>query len=135
MSLQTTLRLSDESLLDEGTRTRSLRGRCSGSASFASTLRAGTVTGRNSPKSCSSVVITSLWHQSGVPARELAERAGHARASMSLDVYGHVTPGVDVTSDCISTLIASSRVMHGCCTDARSPPQTRMNTRTVYLFV
>jgi integrase len=32
----------------------------------------------------------SLWHGHGVPAKELAERAGHARASMSLDVYGHV---------------------------------------------
>ena len=29
----------------------------------------------------------TVWHQSGVPARELAERAGHARPSMSLDVY------------------------------------------------
>ena len=29
----------------------------------------------------------TIWHQSGVPARELAERAGHARPSMSLDVY------------------------------------------------
>jgi integrase len=34
----------------------------------------------------------SIWHQSGVPARELAERAGHARPSMSLDVYSHVMP-------------------------------------------
>jgi integrase len=32
----------------------------------------------------------SLWRGQGVPARELAERAGHARASMSLDVYSHV---------------------------------------------
>jgi integrase len=32
----------------------------------------------------------SLWHGQGIPARELAERAGHARASMSLDVYSHV---------------------------------------------
>ncbi len=32
----------------------------------------------------------SLWHAQGVPARELAERAGHSRASMSLDVYSHV---------------------------------------------
>ena len=32
----------------------------------------------------------SIWHQSGVPARELAERAGHSRPSMSLDVYSHV---------------------------------------------
>jgi integrase len=34
----------------------------------------------------------TVWHQSGVVARELAERAGHARASMSLDVYSHVMP-------------------------------------------
>jgi integrase len=32
----------------------------------------------------------SLWHAQGVPARELAARAGHSRASMSLDVYSHV---------------------------------------------
>jgi integrase len=32
----------------------------------------------------------TIWHQAGVPARELAERAGHARPSMSLDVYSHV---------------------------------------------
>jgi len=34
----------------------------------------------------------SLWHHQGVPARELAARAGHSRASMSLDVYSHVMP-------------------------------------------
>jgi integrase len=34
----------------------------------------------------------SLWHGQGVPARELADRVGHARASMSLDVYSHVMP-------------------------------------------
>jgi integrase len=34
----------------------------------------------------------TLWHQSGVPARELAERAGHSKPSMSLDVYSHVMP-------------------------------------------
>jgi integrase len=32
----------------------------------------------------------SLWHGQGVPARELADRVGHARPSMSLDVYSHV---------------------------------------------
>lgn len=31
----------------------------------------------------------SLWHFHGVPARELADRAGHA-PSMSLDVYSHL---------------------------------------------
>jgi len=34
----------------------------------------------------------SLWHGQGVPARELAARAGHAKASMSLDTYSHVMP-------------------------------------------
>ncbi|TML72539.1 MAG: hypothetical protein E6G11_05230 [Actinobacteria bacterium] len=34
----------------------------------------------------------SPWHASGMPARELAERMGHSRASMSLDVYTHVMP-------------------------------------------
>jgi integrase len=32
----------------------------------------------------------SLWHAQNVPARELAARAGHSRASLSLDVYSHV---------------------------------------------
>jgi integrase len=34
----------------------------------------------------------SLWHGQGVPAKELAERAGHSKASMSLDRYSHVMP-------------------------------------------
>jgi hypothetical protein len=41
----------------------------------------------------------TIWHQSGVPARELAERAGHARASMSLDVYSHVMPPDEVSAE------------------------------------
>lgn len=40
-----------------------------------------------------------VWHQSGVVARELAERAGHARASMSLDVYSHVMPLDEIPAD------------------------------------
>jgi integrase len=38
----------------------------------------------------------TLWHQEGVPERELAERAGHSRPSMSLDVYTHVMPVADI---------------------------------------
>jgi integrase len=34
----------------------------------------------------------SLWHAGGMPARELAGRMGHTKASMSLDVYTHVMP-------------------------------------------
>jgi integrase len=41
----------------------------------------------------------TVWHQSGVVARELAERAGHARASMSLDVYSHVMPLEEVPAE------------------------------------
>lgn len=41
----------------------------------------------------------TIWHQSGVPARELAERAGHARPSMSLDVYSHVMPADEVAQE------------------------------------
>ena len=47
----------------------------------------------------------TIWHQSGVPARELAERAGHARASMSLDVYSHVLPPDEVAAERLQTLI------------------------------
>jgi integrase len=32
----------------------------------------------------------SLWHGQGVPPRELAERTGHSRTSITLDVYSHV---------------------------------------------
>jgi len=47
----------------------------------------------------------TIWHQSGVPARELAERAGHARASMSLDVYSHVMPPDEVDSGTLQPLL------------------------------
>ena len=47
----------------------------------------------------------TIWHQSGVPARELAERAGHARASMSLDVYSHVMPPDEVAVKELQPLI------------------------------
>ena len=49
----------------------------------------------------------TIWHQSGIPARELAERAGHARPSMSLDVYSHVMPADEVSAERVLALIAS----------------------------
>jgi len=49
----------------------------------------------------------TIWHQSGVPARELAERAGHARPSMSLDVYSHVMPPDELASERVLALVAS----------------------------
>jgi integrase len=48
----------------------------------------------------------TIWHQSGVPARELAERAGHAKPSMSLDVYSHVMPPDEAPSDRLQRLLA-----------------------------
>ena len=47
----------------------------------------------------------TLWHQSGVPARELAERAGHSKPSMSPDVYTHVMPVADVASERVLSLL------------------------------
>ena len=49
----------------------------------------------------------TIWHQSGIPARELAERAGHARPSMSLDVYSHVMPPDEVASVRFLSLLAA----------------------------
>jgi integrase len=41
----------------------------------------------------------TIWHHEGVPARALAERAGHSRASMSLDVYSHTLPPGEVARE------------------------------------
>lgn len=46
-----------------------------------------------------------LGHQSGVVARELAERAGHSKPSMSLDVYSHVMPAAEVASERFLSLL------------------------------
>lgn len=47
----------------------------------------------------------SLWHASGVPARELAERMGHSKASMSLDVYTHVMPPDEASPEKIASML------------------------------
>jgi integrase len=47
----------------------------------------------------------SLWHAMGMPARELAERMGHSKASMSLDVYTHVMAPEEVQTDRIAALV------------------------------
>jgi integrase len=47
----------------------------------------------------------TLWHQSGVPARELAERAGHSKPSMSLDVYTHVMPVAEVDTKRLTAVL------------------------------
>jgi integrase len=51
----------------------------------------------------------AIWHQSGVPARELAERAGHARPSMSLDVYSHVMLPDEVQAGTFQSLLTEGR--------------------------
>ena len=47
----------------------------------------------------------TLWHQSGVPARDLADRAGHSNPSMSLDVYSHVMPTDEVPRETVLSLL------------------------------
>jgi integrase len=47
----------------------------------------------------------TIWHQSGVVARELAERAGHSRPSMSLDVYSHVMPQFELLEETLRELV------------------------------
>ncbi len=69
----------------------------------------------------------SVWHFQGVPARELADRAGHAKASMSLDVYPHLIVPDEVDPEALkaillrrSTAPAVVTVMHPRCTGALS---------------
>ena len=61
----------------------------------------------------------SLWHFQGVPARELADRAGHSKPSMSLDVYSHVIVPDEVDPEALKALVsgrigsqAAAAVMH-----------------------
>lgn len=51
----------------------------------------------------------SLWHGQGIPARELAARAGHAKASMTLDVYSHVMPLDEVDAGALAELAKAKR--------------------------
>lgn len=51
----------------------------------------------------------SLWHGQGVPARELAHRAGHARASTTLDVYSHVMPLDEIDERQMRRLVTAER--------------------------
>jgi integrase len=48
----------------------------------------------------------TLWHQAGVPARELAERAGHSKPSMSPDVNTHVMPVAEVAAEQFQPLLS-----------------------------
>ncbi len=51
----------------------------------------------------------SLWHGQGVPARELADRAGHANPSMSLDRYTHVMPLDELPRETLEALLVTRR--------------------------
>ena len=51
----------------------------------------------------------SLWHASGVPARELAERMGHSKASMRLDGYTHVMPPDEIEAERFLPLLTGRR--------------------------
>jgi integrase len=51
----------------------------------------------------------SLWHGQGVPAKELAARAGHSKASITLDTYSHVMPLDEATADAFSALLVVTR--------------------------
>jgi hypothetical protein len=44
-----------------------------------------------------------------MPARELAERMGHSKASMSLDVYTHVMPPDEAPEAEIQSLLVDGR--------------------------
>jgi integrase len=52
----------------------------------------------------------SLWHFQGIPARELADRAGHSRPSMSLDVYSHVIAPDEVDPDAVARILGGPAV-------------------------
>jgi integrase len=44
-----------------------------------------------------------------MPARALAERMGHSKASMSLDVYTHVMPPEEIGADDLLPLLTERR--------------------------
>lgn len=47
----------------------------------------------------------SLWHGQGVPPKDLAARAGHTKASMSLDVYSHIMPLDEPSVETLAALL------------------------------
>lgn len=51
----------------------------------------------------------SLWHGQGIPARELAARAGHANPSMSLNVYSHTMPLEEASVAALTELLVVPR--------------------------
>jgi integrase len=53
----------------------------------------------------------SLWHGQGLPGREVADRAGHAKPSESIDTYSHVMPLTEVRAEVFRALLARAGVV------------------------
>jgi integrase len=51
----------------------------------------------------------TIWHHSGVVARDLADRLGHSDPWMSLNVYAHVLPVDEAPPRRLETLLTASR--------------------------
>lgn len=51
----------------------------------------------------------SLWHGQGIPLKQLSERAGHSKASMTLDVYSHVVPDDEIAVAAFEALLVVTR--------------------------
>jgi integrase len=92
--------------LEDRTAERRVFPRMTEASAYQAMARACTLAGvpHCSPKGLRHRRIT-LWHQSGVVARDLAERSGHTKASMSLDVYSHVMPSGEVRTERFRALI------------------------------
>jgi hypothetical protein len=52
----------------------------------------------------------TIWHHGGIPAKVLAKRAGHARASKRLDVYSHVMPLEEVELATLQAAVVTARM-------------------------
>ena len=70
----------------------------------------------------------SLWHGQGVPAAELAQRAGHSRPSITLDTYSHVMPPEETLPDALKD--ALKRALSAAPGDAPVMPKTRRHPIT-----
>ena len=53
----------------------------------------------------------SLWHNQGVPAAELAQRAGHTRPSITLDTYSHVIPPDETPQNTLTRALNAAPVV------------------------
>lgn len=55
----------------------------------------------------------SLWFGQGIPVKDVQERAGHSRASMTLDVYAHGMPMGEIPAETWLALIARAECRPG----------------------